>query len=79
MAESKSSFSSADTPHGLAKRKLVKGYCGGLFARELEASKFGKADDDEYSVAYIDAFSWRGEYDARDRRGQVVNAHSSGE
>ena len=79
MAESKSSFSSADTPHGLAKRKLVKGYCGGLFARELETSKFRKVDDDEYSVAYIDAFSWRGEYDARDRRGQVVNADSSGE
>jgi len=70
MAESRSSFSSADTPHGLAKRRLVKGYCGGLFARELEGSKFWKVDEDEYSIAYIDAFCWRGEYDSRDRRGQ---------
>ena len=79
MAEGRSSFSSADTPHGLTKRKLVKGYCGGLFGRELEASKFWKADDDEYSVAYIDAFCWRGEYDARDRRSGGVNAESSEE
>ena len=79
--EGKSSFSSADTPHGFAKRKLVKGYCGGLFGRELERSKFFKADEDEYTIGYIDAFCWRGEYDARERRGQGrgVNINSPDE
>ena len=77
--EGRSSFSSADTPHGFAKRKLVKGYCGGLFGRELEGSKFFKADEDEYTIGYIDAFCWRGEYDARERRGQVVGGESSEE
>jgi len=59
MSEGRSSFSSADIAHGLAKRRLVKGYCGGLFGRELEGSKFSKKDQDEYLLAYIDGFSWR--------------------
>ena len=79
MAEGRSSFSSADTAHGLAKRRLVKGYCGGLFGRELEGSKFSKIDQDEYLLAYIDGFSWRGEYDSRDKRGQKFHADNSEE
>lgn len=65
MAECGASFSDSDTPHGLAKRRLVKGYCGGLFGRELEAAKFThpmSTNRNEFRVAYIDAFCWRGEY-----------------
>ena len=63
MAEGGASFSDFDTPHGLAKRRLVKGYCGGLFGRELESAKFVRPMStckDEFRVAYIDAFCWRG-------------------
>ena len=55
-------FNEVDTPHGLAKRRLVKGYCGGLFARELELTKFRSVTPGHYCVQYVDAFSWRGEY-----------------
>ena len=55
-------FNEADTAHGLVKRRLVKGYCGGLFARELESTKFKSVPSGHYCVQYVDAFSWRGEY-----------------
>jgi len=55
-------FNEADTAHGLVKRRLVKGYCGGLFARELESTKFKRVPSGHYCVQYVDAFSWRGEY-----------------
>merc|ERR1712013_271689 len=55
-------FNEADTAHGLVKRRLVKGYCGGLFARELESTKFKSVPSGHYCVQYVDAFSWRGAY-----------------
>ena len=62
MADGGASFSDFDTPHGLAKRRLVKGYCGGLFGRELESAKFERTClGDKFRVAYVDAFCWRGE------------------
>ena len=77
MAGAGASFAEVDTPHGLAKRMLVKGYCGGLFGRELELAKFRNLSGSNYCVQYVDAFSWRGEYGGPNTRS--INMEEDGE
>jgi len=59
-------FSPQDTPHGLAKRRILKSYLSSFFARGIERTKYDHNRWSKYSstyaVAYVDGFSFRGEY-----------------
>ena len=59
-------FSRIDTPHGLAKRRILKSYLSSYFARGIEGVKYDRNRWSKYSstyaVAYVDGFSFRGEY-----------------
>ena len=59
-------FSPQDTPHGLAKRRILKSYLSSFFARGIEGVKYDRYRWSKYSstyaTAYVDGFSFRGEY-----------------
>ena len=59
-------FSPLDTPHGLAKRRILKSYLSSFFARAIEGVKYDRNRwwkySSTYATAYVDGFSFRGEY-----------------
>ena len=60
-----SGFRARDTPHGFVKRAILRQYLTGYFSRHVaNFINYGpRSGADNWSICYIDAFSWRGEYE----------------
>ena len=64
MAAVVGGFRSADTPHGYAKREMLKTYLTSFLCQNLElAIRWEGVPEGHWAICYIDAFAWRGQYE----------------